>query len=162
MNSSDFLKTQIQLLIATFGRRCVIEALASASDATADQIQAEIAKLEANRKAKAFKQPQPLERLISALPHLEDAQRNLIMQLGRRYESKQFLPTLRNAEEFLRRNNVPPKKHKNRTAALPAVLKVLSTLPRSELESLLADSTRPGGESDYSILAKQLMGKTSH
>ena len=120
---------------------------------------ADIAKLEANRKAKTSKQPKPLEELISGLPPLPEDQLKLITQLGRRYESKQFLPTLRNAEEFLRRNNVPPRKHKNRTAALLTILNVLAALPLQDLQSLLADSTRPGGESDYAILAKQLMGK---
>jgi hypothetical protein len=161
MNTTEFLKTQIQLLIANFGRRSVVEALASVSNLTAEQIDAEIAKQEANRKTKSSKKPKSLDQLTSALGPLSENQLKLVTQLGRRYESKQFLATLRNVEEFLHRNNVPPKQYKSRADALPAILNVLSGLSLSELESFLADSS-PGGESDYSILAKQLMGKSRH
>ena len=112
MNPSAFLKTQIQLLIVNFGRRSVIEALASASDATPEQIDAEIAKLEANRKAKTSKKLKTLDQLVSGMSSIPEDRLKIVAQLGRLFESKQFLPTLRNAEEFLRRNNVPPKKRK--------------------------------------------------
>ncbi len=87
--------------------------------------------------------------------------RNLVLQLGRLFESKLFLPNLRDAEEFLRRAGAPPRKFKKRKEALGAVLKVLTEMRESELESLVSQNANTGGKSDYAILANQLMGKKS-
>ena len=75
------------------------------------------------------------------------------------FEAKQFLPNLRDAEEFLRRSGVPERKYKSRKEVLAPVLKRLAELPENELESLIAHSTKTSGKSDYAVLANQLMGK---
>lgn len=160
MSTQDYLKVQVRLLVAQFGRRAALEALAAASEASPEQIQDAIARLEANKNAKAVRHPKSLDEHLAALPPLPDEQREIIRSLGRLYESKQFLPNLRNAEEFLRRNGAPLKSHKSRMGALASVLNVLSSMSQPDLEGLLADATRSQGQSDYAILARQLMGKS--
>jgi hypothetical protein len=159
MSTQDYLKIQLRLLVAHFGRRPVLEAFAAASEASPDRIQDEIAKLGADRRAKATKHPKTLNDLISALPALSEGQRKAIENLGCLYEAKQFLPNLRDAYEFLRRSGAPPKKHKSRKDAIAPVLKALSSMPQHELEALLADTTRSTGQSDFALLARQLIGE---
>jgi hypothetical protein len=157
--TTDFLKTQLRLLVAQFGRRAVLDALASASDATPEQIQDEIAKLGVTRRAKSTKREKSLDELLAALPPTGGHARELIAQLGRMFEAKRFLPNLRDALEFLRRRGGPDRKFKSRKEVLGSVLKSLSEMPESELESLVAHSINTGGKSDYAVLANQLMGK---
>ncbi len=159
MSTQDYLKFQIRLLVAEFGRRPLVEAFAAASEVAPDQIHDELSKLEANKRAKVVKHPKSVDEIIADIPAIAEDKRQAIASLGRLYESKQFLPNLRDAEEFLRRNASSVRKHKNRKDALPLVLKTLASMAQAELDSLLASATRPLGQSDYAILANQLMGK---
>lgn len=159
MITTDFLKTHLQLLIAQFGRKSVLDALAGLTDATPEQLQDEIAKLEAARRAKSSKREKSLDELLASLPPVGGQTKELLVQLGRMFESKQFLPNLRDAEDFLRRRGVLGVKYKSRKKVLGPILKCLSEMPESELGSLVAHSINTGGKSDYAILANQLMGK---
>ena len=157
--TNDFLKTQLRLLIAQFGRRAVLEAIAGATDATPEQIQDEITKLEMTRRAKSSKRDKPLDELLASLPPVSPRAKEFLAQLGRMFETKQFLPNLRDAEDFLSRSGTRGRKCKSRKEVLAPVLKRLSEMPESELESLVAHSTNTSGKSDYAVLANQLMGK---
>lgn len=159
MTTPELLKIQLRLLIAQFGRKTVLEAFAGLTDVTPEQLQEEIARFEATKRTKRPKSDRSLAELVAVLAPITEEARNLITTLGRLYESKQFLPNLRDAEEFLRRAGEPIKKHKSRREALSAVLKVLSATPMNELQSLVAQATNASGQSDYAILANQIMGK---
>jgi hypothetical protein len=159
MMTNDFLKTQLHLLIAQFGRRAILEALAGATDTTPEQIQDEIRKLETARHAKSSKREKPLDELLASLPPVSNRAKELLAQLGRMFESKQYLPNLRDAEDFLRHSGTLGRKYKSRKEVLSAVLKRLSEMRESELESLLTHNTNISGKSDYAVLANQLMGK---
>jgi hypothetical protein len=159
MSTQDFLNTQIRLLIAQFGRRSVLETFAAASGVSPDQIIQEIEKLQAKKRGKESKPPKSLEELIANAAPRPEAYGKII-QLGHLYEAKHFLPNLRDAETFFRRYEASPKKYKSRKDALPVVLKVLSSMPQQELEILVDDLMRSPDQSDYAILAKQLMGKS--
>ena len=92
-----------------------------------------------------------------------DPQSNLsqamIDRLGRLFESMQFLPELRDVHEFLRRNGMASKTHKSRREALLSVLKTCRTMPLDELRALVNETEGGAGQSDFSLLANQLMGK---
>jgi hypothetical protein len=159
MMTNDFLKTQLRLLIAQFGRRTVLESLANATDVTPEQIHKEIAKLETTRRAKSFKRDKSLEELLASLTPVSTHAKELLAQLGRMFETKQFLPNLRDAEGLLRRRGIPERKYKSRKEVFGPILRCLSEMAESELESLVAHNSNASGKSDYAVLANQLMGK---
>jgi len=159
MSASDILRLQLRLLVSEFGRKAVVDVLAGLSDLSREQLEAEIAAHEARKRAKVPKREKSLEEIVGLLAvNSEDAKRT-ISQIGRLYETKQFLPSLREAEEFVRRSGSSPKKFKSRKAALASVLKAVSEMPDGEMQSLLAQVTNGCGQSDYALLANQLMGK---
>lgn len=159
MTTNDFLKLQLRLLVAQFGRKSVLDALAGLSDASPEQLQAEIARLDAAKRAKSAKREKSPDELLASLPPMTEEIRNLVMQVARLYQSKLFLPNLRDAEEFLRRRGAASRKFKSRATALGAVLKALSVMPATELGSLVTQNMTADAQSDYAILANQLMGK---
>ncbi len=136
-----------------------MDALAGLSDAPPEQLQEEIARLEAVKRTRTPRREKTIDEIIAALPPMPEDVRNRVVRLAHFYESRLFLQNLRDAEEFLRRRGVPVKKFKSRRHAIGSVLKVLSEMPASELESLVAQHTDTTGQSDYAILADQLMGK---
>src|SRR5438270_10861751 len=159
MSTSDFLRLHLRLLVSQFGRRSVLDALADVSGVSPEKIDTEIAAHEEKKRAKAPKHDKSLEELLRYLRVASEEVKKVIADIGHLYETKQFLPNLRDAEEFLRRTDASSKKFKSRRAALGAVLKVLSEMTLDELQSLLTQITSSHGQSDYSLLANQLMGK---
>jgi hypothetical protein len=159
MNSENFLKLQLRLLTARFGRKSVLEALGSLSGSALDPVEADIAGQEGNKLPKAPKREKTVEEIVASLPLTSKEARESILELGHLYEAKQFLPNLRDAEEFLRRNGAPARKPKSRRAARAPVLRALSEVPLSELASLVHHTKAASGQSDFLILANQLMGK---
>ncbi len=159
MSASDFLRLQLSLLISQFGREKVVDVLAGLSEISSEQLEAEIPAHDARKRTKVPKHEKSLEEIVGVLVvNSEDAKRT-IAQIGRLYEAKQFLPNLRDAEEFLRRSGKPDKNFKSRRAAFEAVLKAVSEMPAGEVQSLLVQLTSSHGQSDYALLANQLMGK---
>jgi hypothetical protein len=161
MNSHDFLKTQLQLLTLQFGRRAVMEALAAASDASYEQLTDQLAQLAAAKKNKAQRAPKSIDQLLSELPNIAESKRAWILQLGRMYEAKHFLPNLRDVESFLRRASGKDQRQKSRKEAFPMLVSTLAELPEDELQKIIAHTDQTGANSDFSVLASALMGKRS-
>jgi hypothetical protein len=159
MSPNDFMKLQVRLMIAHFGRRNVLEALATASDMSPEELEKELAELKQRSSAKRTKREKSLEEMITGLPPMDDERRKMVEHLGRQFESKQFLPELRDAQEFFRKGGAVAKKHRSRRDALIAVLKMLRTMPLDELSALVSETTGGAGQSDFTLLANQLMGK---
>ncbi len=158
MSANDFLRLQLRLLISQFGQQTVVAVLAGLSGFSSEQLEAEIATSRSKKQPKVPRREKSLDEIIGGLPvKLEDAR--TLARIGRLYEAKQFLPTLRDAEEFLRREGKPDKSFKSRRAALEAVLKAVSEMPSDEMQSLLLRLTGSDGQSDFALLANQLMGK---
>ena len=159
MTTTDVLRLHLRLLILQHGRRGIIEALASISNNTPEQVDAEISAFDAKKRATNPKKEQSVEELINALPNISRETKAILLQLGRLYEGKQFLPTLRDAGEFLFRNDGKSPKFRNRREALGAVLKTAALMPSIELDALLRQTTSAEGKTDFGLLADQLMGK---
>jgi len=159
MSASDFLRLQLRLFISQFGRKTLVDALAGLSEITSDQLEAEIDARAARKRVKVPKHDKSLEELVEVLRIDSEEAKRTILQIGRLYEAKQFLPNLRDADNFLQRSGAPRKSYKSRKSALGAVLKAISEMPFPEMHSLLTQITSSHGQSDYELLANQLMGK---
>ena len=76
------------------------------------------------------------------------------------FENRSFLPNLRDVQRFLSRAGTSPQNFKSRATAGPVVIRALSKLPKDELTSL-ASRDALGGESDYSLLSRAIIGEAS-
>jgi len=159
MSASEFLSLQLRMLISHFGRRTVIDVLAGLSDLSPQQLEAELAAHDARKRAKLPKHDKSLEEIVRVLAVSSEDAKRTIVQIGRLYEAKQFLPNLRDAQRFLERSGALHKRFKSRNKAFGAVLKAISEMPPAEMQSLLTEITSSYGQSDYELLANQLMGK---
>ncbi|MBI4025456.1 MAG: hypothetical protein HY360_10785 [Verrucomicrobia bacterium] len=157
--TTDILNFEVRFLLAKYGRRKVLEALARARDTTVEQLEQELRKWETARPAKKPRQGPSVEDRLETLRTCESAKLPLVRELGHLYEARLFLPSLRDAEDFLARNGEVQHPPKSRKEALPLVLNVLSALAEFQLKELLADCKRSSSESDYVLLARQIMGK---
>jgi hypothetical protein len=154
--STSLLQLELKLLVAHFGQDRVVRELASVTGSTVDDVESRIAKLREQRKRVRKRDVShtigPIENACQSNPDCRD----LLEILGHAYESRLFLPELRAVNNFLRGNGLPSRQ-KSRASALKPVMTFLSAQSRAQLESVIASIHDSTPESEFSVLAKELM-----
>jgi hypothetical protein len=149
----------MRLLVLRHGRQQVLAALARLVEQTPEELERHLQEL--SRKPAASRKKAPTPPLVEVAA-LESRDRSEIAEplrtLAVAFENRSFLLNLRDVQRFLDRTGASSQKLKSRLTAGPAVIRVLSKLPKEELASLAASgaSTR---ESDYALLSRAIMGR---
>ena len=152
------LTLRMKLLIAEYGRKRVIAALAQIEDVEFETIEREV---NAAREISSSRRRRP-----KALPELLkeakiDSQRILLVErIASAYDNKRYLPELWRVRRFLESHGVDASKLRTRTAALPLIVKVLEDLSESELTELLAGLSA-SEKGDLKIIADQILGPST-
>ncbi len=152
--SEQFIQLEVRLLLLKYGRKKLLHALASLSDQLPADIEKQIQAME--RKTRVRPQKPTAVELADAESKQREEIAEPLRNLAIAYQNKTFLPQLRDVQRFLDRL-APPGKLKSRDAAAPALFRALAKLPKNEL-ILLATSDNSHEESDFSILARAIMG----
>lgn len=150
------LGLELRLLIARHGKRQVSEALSAIGDVDVARVEEGIRAYE-NRKSRPRNRPgKTLAELVrDAHPKSVEAHR-LIEKLGRAYENREFLASLREAGRFLESRGNPVRAFRSRADALPAVLRALALCDLEELQTLY--DRRRDHRSDLGIITDQILG----
>ena len=154
----NLLDLELRLLIARHGKTRVSEALLAIGDVDVASIDAGVKAYEdKTRKNRLRSRPRKTmdEMVRDAHPKGIEAQR-LIEKLGRAYESKEFLPELREVSRFLESRGNSARAFRSRADALPAVLRALALCDVGELQTL--HDKRRGHGSDLGIITDQILG----
>jgi hypothetical protein len=96
------------------------------------------------------KKPTAIEQVQAAV--IADDQRPKFVELARRFDSKQFMPSNYDVREFLIMSGVRPPGMKDRSQAFRQLLQVLVQLPPDKLEAL-ARKTRYSGPAELGPLS---------
>ena len=156
MAENQTLTLWTKLLVAEYGRRRVITALAQAEDADLETIEQEVEALGQRKTVKRRRQPKTLKELLEELK-LEPEARSLVNEIGCAYQNKRYLGELWRVRRFLESNGVDADKLRSRTAALPVVIGVLGEIPLNELREIASEVKEPS-RGDLAILADQILG----
>jgi hypothetical protein len=155
--SDQLLEIDIRLLVLRYGRQRVIRALAGVGEQRPEELEQQLRATEQKRKSSRPRLKPSLVDLAAA----ETAQRPDISEplraLAIGFETRTFLPELRDAQRFLDRANASQRKLKSRADAGPALIRTLARLRREDLLRLAAKD-ESAGESDFSLLARAIMG----
>jgi hypothetical protein len=153
--TDKLLEIDVRLLVLRHGRRNVLGALARLEDRPIEDLERELAAAEKKPKAK---RAQPSAAEIAAAecqtrPEISEPLRSLAAA----FEGRTFLPQLRDVQRFLERLGSPSRKLKSRAVAMPVLIRALAKLAPDELRRLAA-TDKSTGDSDFSLLARAIMG----
>ena len=154
--ANQALAIRTKLLVAEYGRKRVIAALAEAEDVKFETIEREVNAVR-ERRSNRRRRPKALAELLKAAK-IDSETFSMVGRIATAYENKRYLPELWRVRRFLESHGVDAGKVRTRTAALPLVIKALGGLRESkliEIESGLSGSARGG---DLRIIADQLLG----
>ncbi len=153
----DLLKIELRLLVLRYGRRKILEALAAQGDQTPEELEAELALVEQRKASRKPKKLLAAVELVAQLCRERPECAEVLETLATRYENRTFLPDLRDVERFLDRAGSPHGRLKSRRTAARQVITALSRLNTEELKRLAA-SPPAQGDSDFAMLAREIMG----
>jgi hypothetical protein len=159
--TEDLLKLEVRLLLLRHGRKKVVQTLAALGEQTPEQVENELRAAEERKPTKKRKVLSASEAVANAARQRPDAA-ELLQLLATRYENRTFLPQLKDAQRFLDRSGTPGKKLKSRNEAGHNVITALCRLSVEELRQLAARSVSSKGDSDYVLLAREIVGKTGN
>ena len=152
----DLLQIELRLLFLRYGKRGVLDALATLSEQTLPEIEADLRAAE-ERKRKRNRKSASATDLVGELSSRRPEVSEALRVLANRYENRTFLPQVRDVHRFLDRTGSPYKPRSRRDAA-KRVMTALSRLDVEELNRLL-EGTVAQSTSDYAQLAREIMGK---
>jgi len=157
----ELLDIDVRILVLRYGREKVLAALSRLVEQTPAQLEEQLQALGHKKSAGRRKAPNPSLVEVATSECREDPEiLEPLRVLAVAFENRSFLPNLRDVQRFLDRAGASPQKFKSRAIAGPAVIRALSKWPKAELASL-ASRDASGGESDYSLLSRAIMGGAS-
>lgn len=155
--SRELVDIEIAILILRYGRSRVLRAIAGLQEQSVEEIEQRVQALA--RKAEKPKRSKPS---LIGLAEIQVAERpgsgDLLRLLVTRFESRTFLPQLRDVERFLEKIGAPHRKLRSRAAAGPLLVHALGRLSPDELAKLASEDTSDGGE--YEMLAHAIMASS--
>ena len=136
MSSQKFLDYEVALLLAKYGKNPLLGALAKQLELTLEQLEAFLQSPPARKSAARSKKRSSLSDLVTRLAQQHPRKADALRTLCARLENRTFLPELKDVRRFFDRHGHPPGNTKSRSESLPRVLKLLTELDVTELESL--------------------------
>ena len=156
--TSDLVTLEVRLLLARYGFRRVVEALAKVRDQSAEQIEAELKRLEAASAGHKGEPKRSLGRLLARLSAKNPEQASSIRELVELYKQGRFLPSLRMAEDFVAGRTGHRPRFRSRRAALPSLVEVIAAIPPEQLSGLRDEWAFTPSSGDYDVLARAIIG----
>ena len=149
------LTLRTKLLIAEYGRKRVIAALAQVEEVEFETIEREVEAVR-ERKASKHRRPKALPELLKEV-NIDSERFSLVERIACAYENKRYLPELWRVRRFLESHGVDGSNVRTRTAGLPLVVKALGGLSEGELNEML-DGLSASTKGDLKIIADQILG----
>jgi hypothetical protein len=156
--TGDLVTLEVRFLLARYGLRRVVEALAKVRGQSAEQIEADLERLETASAGREEKPKESLRRLLARLGAKSPEQASMIRELVELYKQGRFLPSLRMAEDFVAGRTGQRPRFKSRRAALPTLLDVIVTIPPEQLGGLRDEWAFTPSSGDYELLARAIIG----
>ncbi len=157
--TSSMLDIEIRVLVVKYGFDNVLKALAGTSAATVDEIRQMLDAQERRPRGKR-RSPRPLtaSEVVATLKVDSSTKREVLVDLAQQFDGKVLFSELRHVLRFLEQHRIDARP-KSRASSVRVLFSHLAQLSDEELKNLAAES-RTGGDSWYSDLSSEIIGKT--
>ena len=155
MTQESLVNLEVRFLLARYGRQRVLEVIANIGEVDLSHIEAALESYESRDKRSGKLKPVNVDALVERLG-LDADSKALVYGLAIAYESRSFLPQLRDVRRFLASCGIE-RAVKSRRDALPQLMQALSRCDADRLRDLasLPDDSRRG---DLGVISDQILG----
>jgi hypothetical protein len=135
-SSSKFLDYEVALLLARYGKRSLLDALAKKLELTPKQLEVILqTPLNERSVSRSRKKPSPVD-VVKQLAQEYPKKADFLQMLHQRFSNRTFLPELRDVRRFFDQHARPLGASKSRAESVGKVLRLLAELDVAELEAL--------------------------
>lgn len=156
MSAQDFLNYEIILLIAKYGEKHVVDALARHLDITSDVLETKLQEMGKLKPRVTSKKRVDTSAIIEVLVAQHPDKAAYLKTLFSRFQNKTFLTELKDVKRFYNRYADDIGKVKSRTDAIPKLFKLIASLNIKDLSNL-CDDYKAGEYSSLGILSEEIM-----
>ena len=156
MGADQFLDYEIALLLAKYGGKRVVTALARGLELPEERLQAKLTEVNKLKPHASGRKRVDSSAVLDTIAAEHPEKISDLRLLLTRYENKTFLPELKDVRRFFARYSHPLRGIKSRTDSVPQLFSLLATLDVSELKKL----TESIPEKEYSslgIISEEIM-----
>ena len=149
------LEIDVSLLFLRYGKDVVLDRIRQLEERSAEEVAASVSAL-----SKGTRKRQPRKSALDKALEVELARRPDLAEplrvVAANFDSKRFLPNLRDVRRFLEKLGRASEAAKTRAQAGPVLLQALCALSRDELADIAATSGATG-ESGLSLLTRAIL-----
>lgn len=148
MESEQFLDYEIALLLAKYGEKRLLTALAGKLGLSPEELHCKLNGLKEVKPRVSARKRVDASRIVETIAAEQPEKASVLRLLFSRFQNKTFLPELKDVKRFFDRHGHALGSVKSRAEVAPRLFKLLGTLATSELKTLCE-----GGErKEYSSL----------
>jgi hypothetical protein len=156
MSACSFVDYEVALMLAKYGKRTLIDALAQKLQMTPDQLEVVLQSPPKKRAVSQVRKELSSADLVNELAHVHPKKGDMLRTLHQRFLNRTFLPNLRDVKRFLERHARPVGALKSRAESVDKVLRLLAELDVEELETL-CQAQSEGGYSSLALISDAIL-----
>ncbi len=157
MSTDEILELELSLLFVKYGERKVLRSLAKVNGLGDSELKTKLKRTrQLERKPLTKKRKQVASKTIDEIISQAPQKSHLLKLLYSRFQSKSFLPELRDIKRLFNRHSLESKNLKSRNASVPKIFRLLATLDEKELEELTQEQDKRT-YSSLGIISEEIM-----
>lgn len=156
MSTSSFVDYEVALMLAKYGKRTLLDALAQKLQMTPNQLEVVLQTPPKERAIPRVRKEMSSAELVNELAHEHTKKGDLLRTLHERFLNRTFLPNLRDVKRFLEGHARPAGALKSRAGSVDKVLRLLAELDFEELETL-CQAQPEGGYSSLALISDAIL-----
>lgn len=156
METEQLLEYEIVLLLAKYGEKRVVSAMAKKIGLSVEELERKLSDLREIKPRSSLRTPRDIPQLVESIAVHTPEKAPMLTTLGARFQNKTFLPELKDVKRFFDSHSKSFGKLTSRDKAAPELFRFLSSLDDSELISL-CELEETDGSSSLGLISDAIM-----
>lgn len=163
MKAKDYLDIEIRLLLIKYGKQACLKAFAGVLDHPPQLLELDIMKMRreitppSTQTRTRTRTRTPPSFNINAIIEKNPSKESLLRKINSKFESKDFLPELKDVRRFFDRYKGTSPTFKSRAAAQPKLLELIASIEKEELEKLLIARSNLSSQSSLGLISDEIL-----
>lgn len=148
MSTDEILELELSLLLIKYGEKRVLKSLAKVNGLRASELEANLKRIHQAEKKPTKRKGRDTSKVVEEIINQHPQKTQLLKLLYSRFQSRTFLPQLRDIKRFFNKHSLEPGSLSSRNNSAAKVFKLLANLDEIELKEL----TQEQDKAQYSAL----------
>ena len=156
MSADEILELELSLLLINYGERKVMKSLARVNGLNDNELESKLKRIHQLEKKPRSRKSVDGSKAIEAIISRHPEKSQLLNLLHSRFESRSFLPELKDVKRLFNRHSTHSTKLKSRNASAVRVFRLLASLDENELQKLTEEQDRTN-YSSLGVISDEIM-----